>query len=88
MKVEGYLELLDCIMVIVSVILHSRAKAVCEKLEKEMLLQIDETVTDAGTTAVLTNKRLQLCNAAVLLGLWKVDLPMARPLWTNSCLKC
>jgi len=30
-----------------------------------MLLQVDETIIDAGTAAVLTNKLLQLCNGAV-----------------------
>ena len=65
MKAEDYLELPDCITVTVPVILDSKAKSAYEKLEKEMLLEIDENVIDAGTAAVLTNKLLQLCNGAV-----------------------
>ena len=65
MKAEDYLELPDCTTVTVPVILHKKAKAAYEKLEKVMLLQVDENVIDAGTAAVLTNKLLQLCNGAV-----------------------
>jgi SNF2 family DNA or RNA helicase len=65
MKAEDYLELPDCTTVTVPVVLDKKAKAAYEKLEKEMLLQIDENVIDAGTAAVLTNKLLQLCNGAV-----------------------
>lgn len=65
MKAEDYLELPDCLSVTVPVILDSKAKAAYEKLEKEMLLQVNETIIDAGTAAVLTNKLLQLCNGAV-----------------------
>jgi hypothetical protein len=45
--------------------LDKKAKAAYEKLEKEMLLEVNENVIDAGTAAVLTNKLLQLCNGAV-----------------------
>lgn len=65
MKAEDYLELPDCISVNVPVVLDSKAKAAYEKLEKDMLLQVDETTIDAGSAAVLTNKLLQLCNGAV-----------------------
>lgn len=65
MKAEDYLELPDCISVTVPVVLDSKAKAAYEKLEKEMLLEIDDTTIDAGSAAVLTNKLLQLCNGAV-----------------------
>jgi SNF2 family DNA or RNA helicase len=65
MKAEDYLELPDCTTVTVPVVLDKKAKAAYEKLEKEMLLQVDENVIDAGTAAVLTNKLLQLCNGAV-----------------------
>jgi SNF2 family DNA or RNA helicase len=65
MKAEDYLELPDCTTVTVPVLLDKKAKAAYEKLEKEMLLQVDENVIDAGTAAVLTNKLLQLCNGAV-----------------------
>lgn len=65
MKAEDYLELPDCISVVTPVILDNKAKAAYEKLEKEMLLEVDDTTIDAGTAAVLTNKLLQLCNGAV-----------------------
>lgn len=65
MKAEDYLELPNCISVTVPVVLDPKAKAQYEKLEKEMLLEIDDSTIDAGTAAVLTNKLLQLCNGAV-----------------------
>lgn len=65
MKREDYLELPDCITVDVPVLLDGKAKAAYSKLEREMLLQVDETTIDAGSAAVLTNKLLQLCNGAV-----------------------
>lgn len=65
MKAEDYLGLPDCISVTVPVVLDSKAKAAYQKLEREMLLQVDESTIDAGSAAVLTNKLLQLCNGAV-----------------------
>lgn len=65
MKADDYLELPDCIPVTVPVILDSKAKKAYDKLEKEMLLEVDESTIDAGSAAVLTNKLLQLCNGAV-----------------------
>jgi len=65
MKAEDYLELPDCLSVTVPVALDSKAKASYEKLEREMLLQVNESTIDAGSAAVLTNKLLQLCNGAV-----------------------
>ena len=59
------MDLPDCISVTVPVLLDSKAKAAYDKLEKEMLLEIDDSTIDAGTAAVLTNKLLQLCNGAV-----------------------
>lgn len=65
MKAKDYLELPECLSVTVPVILDVKAKKAYEKLEKEMLLQVDENTIDAGSAAVLTNKLLQLCNGAV-----------------------
>jgi SNF2 family DNA or RNA helicase len=65
MKAEDYLELPDCLYNTVSVVLDSKAQKAYDKLEKEMLLQVDESTIDAGSAAVLTNKLLQLCNGAV-----------------------
>lgn len=65
MKAEDYLELPDCITSTISVLLDAKAQEAYRKLEREMLLEVDETTIDAGTAAVLTNKLLQLCNGAV-----------------------
>lgn len=65
MKAEDYLELPDCITNVVPVVLDTKAWAAYEKLEREMLLEVEEKVIDAGSAAVLTNKLLQLCNGAV-----------------------
>lgn len=65
MKAEDYLQLPDCINVTVPVVLDSKANIAYQKLEKEMLLEVDEATIDAGSAAVLTNKLLQLCNGAV-----------------------
>ncbi len=65
MKAEDYLELPDIVYNEVPVVLDSKAKAAYTKMEREMLLEIDETTINAGSAAVLTNKLLQLCNGAV-----------------------
>lgn len=65
MEAKDYLELPDCITVNVPVVLDKKAKESYDKLEREMLLQVDENLIDAGSAAVLTNKLLQLCNGAV-----------------------
>lgn len=65
MEAKDYLELPDCISVTVPVVLDSKAQAAYARLEKEMLLQVDEKMIDAGSAAVLTNKLLQLCNGAI-----------------------
>ncbi len=65
MKAEDYLELPDCIYNTIPVVLDKKAKTLYRKLERDMLLNVDEATIDAGTAAVLTNKLLQLCNGAV-----------------------
>lgn len=65
MSADDYLELPDCLSVTVPVVLDSKAQAAYKKLEREMLLEVDESTIDAGSAAVLTNKLLQLCNGAV-----------------------
>lgn len=65
MKAEDYLELPDITYNTIPVVLDSKAEKAYEKLETEMLLQVDEATIDAGSAAVLTNKLLQLCNGAV-----------------------
>lgn len=65
MKAEDYLELPDYIEDAVPVALDSTAEKAYRKLEREMLLEVDENTITAGTAAVLTNKLLQLCDGAV-----------------------
>jgi len=65
MKAEDYLTLPDYIEDIVPVVLDAPAKKAYDKLERDMLLEIDEDTITAGSAAVLTNKLLQLCNGAV-----------------------
>lgn len=65
MKAEDYLTLPPLINDIIPVALDSKAAADYKKLEREMVLEINEDTVDAGTAAVLTNKLLQLCNGAV-----------------------
>ncbi|NYV67261.1 DEAD/DEAH box helicase [Bacillus sp. Gen3] len=65
MKAEDYLELPDITYNTIPVNLDSKAQKSYDKLEEEMLLQVDGATIDAGSAAVLTNKLLQLCNGAV-----------------------
>jgi len=65
MQASDYLDLPECLYIKAPVVLDSKAQAAYDKLEKEMLLEVEDKVIDAGSAAVLTNKLLQLCNGAV-----------------------
>ena len=65
MKSEDYLELPDYIESIVPVALDAKAKRAYDKLEKEMLLEVDTQLVTAQSAAVLNGKLLQLCSGAV-----------------------
>lgn len=65
MKASDYLELPEIVYDDIPVQLDSRAKAAYEKLERDMLLEVDEEEIMATTAAVLGNKLLQLGNGAV-----------------------
>lgn len=65
MKAEDYLTLPDFIEDVVPVMLDDKARKAYNKLEREMLLQVDERTVTAGTAAVLNGKLLQLCSGAV-----------------------
>ena len=65
MKAEDYIELPDCVDVDYPVKLDPKAQKAYDKMERDMLLQVDEDTIDAGSAAVLTGKLLQLCNGAV-----------------------
>ena len=68
MKSEDYLQLPELVYDVVPVKLDDRAQKAYDEMEREMLLQIDEDVIDAGSAAALSNKLLQLCNGAVYTG--------------------
>ena len=65
MKAEDYIQLPQRTDITVPVVLDAKARAMYDKFEKEMFLEIDEDSLDAGTAAVLSNKLLQMCNGAV-----------------------
>ena len=68
MKAEDYLKLPEYIEDLVPVVLDARAKKAYDKLERDMLLQVDDSTISAGTAAVLNGKLLQLCSGAVYDG--------------------
>lgn len=68
MKSEDYLDLPDFIEDVVPVALDGPAEKAYRKLEREMLLQVDESTITAGSAAVLNGKLLQLCSGAVYDG--------------------
>ena len=66
MKSEDYLELPPLVYNDIPVVLDAAAQKAYNRLERDMLLQVDdETVITAGTAATLRGKLLQLCNGAV-----------------------
>jgi SNF2 family DNA or RNA helicase len=65
MKAEDYIELPDFIEDLVPVVLDPAARKSYDRLEREMLLQVDDQTVTAGTAAVLNGKLLQLCSGAV-----------------------
>lgn len=75
MKAADYLDLPDCVMDTVPVVLDKKAAEAYKRLERETLLQLpDDTIITAGTAGVLTGKLLQLCNGAVYGEDGKVNL--------------
>lgn len=68
MKAEDYLELPAYIEDVVPVVLDEKARRAYSKLEREMLLEVDEQTITAGSAAVLNGKLLQLCSGAVYDG--------------------
>lgn len=65
MKAEDYLTLPDYTEDIVPVVLDAKAKRAYDRLERDMLLQVDEATITAQSAAVLNGKLLQLCSGAV-----------------------
>lgn len=65
MKAEDYLQLPECVSVTVPVALDPKAQKLYDRLEREMLLEIDGENITAESAAVLTQKLLQLAGGAV-----------------------
>lgn len=65
MRAEDYLDLPDYIEDVIPVALDAKAKRSYDKLERDMLLQVDEDTITAGSAAVLNGKLLQFCSGAV-----------------------
>lgn len=65
MKAEDYLDLPDCVSNVVPVVLDDKAKKQYEKLERDLLLQVEGAEITATSAAVLTGKLLQMCNGAL-----------------------
>lgn len=65
MKASDYLDLPELVYDDIPVILNPRATAAYKKLERDMLLTVDENEITATTAATLGNKLLQLGNGAV-----------------------
>ncbi|MEK5235445.1 DEAD/DEAH box helicase [Paenibacillus sp. FSL L8-0470] len=65
MKAEDYLDLPDCITNVIPVVLDDKAAAQYKRMEKDLLLEVEDTEITATSAAVLTGKLLQMCNGAV-----------------------
>lgn len=65
MKSEDYLQLPDLVYEDIPVMLDRDARRAYDRMERDMLLEVDEDVITAATAATLTGKLLQLCNGAV-----------------------
>ena len=65
MRSEDYLQLPELVYNDIPVQLDPKAAQIYKRLERDMLIEVDENTITAGTAAVLTNKLLQLCNGAV-----------------------
>lgn len=65
MKAEDYITLPDVLYNDIPVVLDPAAAKAYQKLETDLLLQVDESTITAGTAGVLTGKLLQLCNGAI-----------------------
>lgn len=64
MSAKDYLQMPECITVDVPVALDVAAAKAYQKLERDMLLEIDEDTIEAAGAMALSNKLLQLCSGA------------------------
>lgn len=62
MKAEDYLELPELVYNDIPVKLDTAAQQAYNRLERDTLLPVDDTMITAGSAGVLRGKLLQLCN--------------------------
>lgn len=65
MKAEDYLSLPEIVVDDIPVALDLQAAKAYKKLERDLLLEVDQQTITAGTAAVLNGKLLQLCSGTV-----------------------
>lgn len=65
MRAEDYLTLPECVVADVPVALDEKSAKAYKRLERDMLLEIDEETITVNFAAALSNKLLQLCNGAL-----------------------
>ena len=68
MKAEDYLELPDYVEETIPVVLDAKARKDYDRMERDMLLEVDEQTITAGSAAVLNGKLLQLASGAAYTG--------------------
>lgn len=65
MKTEDYLELPDRLDIIRKFELSGKSKKMYQQMEKDLLLEVDDSMIDAVNSAVLTTKLMQICSGAI-----------------------
>jgi SNF2 family DNA or RNA helicase len=65
MKAEDYLELPDCVTNVIPVVLDQKAQELYKRMERDLLLELEDAEISAASAATLTGKLLQLCNGAM-----------------------
>lgn len=65
MSAKDYLQLPDMVEDIIPVVLDSKAAKAYADFEKNLLVEVDDEILDAGSAAVLSGKLLQMANGAV-----------------------
>lgn len=65
MKAEDYLQLPELVEDMIPVVLDAKAEKAYRDFERNLLVEIDDEILDAGSAAVLSGKLLQMANGAV-----------------------
>lgn len=78
MKAEDYLELPEYVEDNIPVALDAAARKAYDRMERDMLLAVDEQMITAGSAAVLNGKLLQLASGAAYAGDNEAAVPIHR----------